>query len=893
MALTRESLFDANAFESTLAGAPQALPVFREGLARGHALLRERYSTRPNETPQLVALHAWLVDQILTRAWRFFRNRLPVAPEMALVAVGGYGRGELHPFSDIDLLLLVERPRAPGVREFVEETLRFLWDIGLQVGHSVRTVKDCVAEAKRDLTVVTNLMEARRLEGDVALFERMRAAIQPNRLWPSAKFFVAKLEEQRRRHQRFHDTAYNLEPNVKDGPGGLRDIQMIAWVAQRHFGTESLHDLVKRDFLSEAEYRKLLRGRNLLWKVRSGLHHLAGRREDRLLFDHQRTLARQFGYRDRPGILAVELFMKRYYRTIKELTLLNEILLQHFQEALLSRGRARIKPINRRFQDHNGYLEARSPRVFERAPYALLELFLIMQQHQLKGVRADTIRLVLANLHRIDAKFRKDLACRTLFMEIMRQPHGITHELRRMNAYGVLGAYLPAFGRIVGQMQHDLFHVYTVDQHSLFVLRNLRRMTIPEHRHELPFASELIQKIVKPERLYLAGLFHDIAKGRGGDHSTLGEQEAEVFCRLHNLSNYDTRFVCWLVRYHLLMSTTAQREDISDSDVVQRFAQQVGDQEHLDNLYLLTVADMRGTSPAVWNAWKGRLLAQLYTETAQLLRRGIATPLDIDAHITDLRRDTLMLLKHDHVSPELATHFWANLEPDYFLRYDADSLAWHARAIARTSSADLPVVATRYTPELGGSEFLFYTPDRDDLFSIITGGFDRLNLSIVDARVHTLKNGFALDTFMVLDSAGESIGDPRALKHLAQAMREQLLNPKPGHDLLQARLPRTLQQFPIETRAQFTRAPNKPITIMEVTAQDRPGLLYQVALALRQCEANLVAAKVATYGERAEDIFFINTREHTALTEADERCLADAITRRLGVAAGNTGAVTI
>jgi len=636
-----------------------------------------------------------------------------------------------------------------------------------------------------------------------------------------------------------------------------------------------------------------MRGRNLLWKVRDGLHHLANRREDRLLFDYQRALARQFGYRDRLGILAVELFMKRYYRTIKELSLLNEILLQHFQEALLWRGRARIRPINRRFQDHNGYLEARGPRVFERAPYALLELFLIMQQRPLKGVRADTIRLVLANLHRIDAKFRRDLACRTLFMEIMRQPRGITHELRRMNAYGVLGAYLPAFGRIVGQMQHDLFHVYTVDQHSLFVLRNLRRMTIPEHRHELPFASELIEKIVKPERLYLAGLFHDIAKGRGGDHSVLGEQEVESFCRLHNLSDYDTRLICWLVRQHLLMSATAQREDISDPDVVQHFAEQVGDQERLDNLYLLTVADMRGTSPVVWNTWKGRLLAQLYSATAQSLRRGIATPHDIEAHIADLRRDTLALLKRQHVSPELATHFWANLEPDYFLRHDADSLAWHARVIARTSSADLPVVATRYSAEVGGSEFLFYAPDREDLFSIVTGGFDRLNLSIVDARVHTLRNGFALDTFVVLDSAGESISEPRALKHLGEVMRQQLVDPKPGRDLIQARLPRTLAQFPIDTRVHFTNAPNKSVTIMEVTAQDRPGLLYQVALALKHCDVNLVTAKVATYGERAEDIFFINTRGRVPLGPAQERCLADEITRRLGAGPVNARVVAL
>ncbi|MEK7206342.1 MAG: [protein-PII] uridylyltransferase, partial [Pseudomonadota bacterium] len=506
--------------------------------------------------------------------------------------------------------------------------------------------------------------------------------------------------------------------------------------------------------------------------MRAGLHYVAGRREDRLLFDHQRTLAKHFGYSDEHGILAVEQFMKRYYRTIKELSLLSEILLQHFEEAILSSGRAKIKPINRRFQSHLGFVEVTHPRVFERAPFAMLEIFLILQQHlELKGVRADTIRLLRANLPRIDSKFRKDLACRSLFMEILRQPHGITHELRRMNAYGVLGAYLPAFGKIVGQMQHDLFHVYTVDAHSLMVVRNLRRFTVPEFRHEFPLPSEIIQEVVKPERLYLSGLFHDIAKGRGGDHSVLGEEEVESFSRLHNLSEYDTRFIKWLVRHHLVMSDTAQRADISDPEVVRQFAQKVGDQEHLDNLYLLTVADMRGTSPVVWNTWKGRLLSQLYSATTRLLRHGIAEPIDLAARVADLRQAALDLLRPSGLSPELVATFWQNLDADYFLPYDAESLAWQAQAIAGAHATELPIVATRYSPDLGGSEFLIYTPDRDDLFVIMTAGFDRMNLSIMDARIHTLRNGFALDTFVVLDHSGQAVSDPRQLVPLQKAMR--------------------------------------------------------------------------------------------------------------------------
>ncbi|MCR4346604.1 MAG: [protein-PII] uridylyltransferase [Sulfuricaulis sp.] len=885
MASARDSLFHSREFDQSLADSDKPLPLFRAALQAGRANLKKRFFENSGAT-LLVTAHAKFVDQLIMRAWKQHLTLLPTGFRVALVAVGGYGRGELHPVSDIDLMVLLDKEKPVKAKPFVEALIRFFWDMGLEVGHSVRTLKDCVREAKDDITVATNLMEARLLEGDEELFRKMRAVTHASKIWPSRKFFAAKHNEQILRHHHFHDTAYNLEPNIKDSPGGLRDIHMISWVTQRHFDTASLHDLVGRGFLNEEEYRTLIRGRNFLWHVRAGLHYLAGRREDRLLFDHQRELAKHFGYADRPGFLAVEQFMKRYYRTVKELTLLNEILLQHFEEVILARGRIKIRPINRRFQSHLGFLEVTHPRVFERAPFALIEMFLLMQQHpELKGVRADTIRMVRANLHRIDNKFRKDLACRSLFMEIMRQPQGITHELRRMNAYGVLGAYLPAFGRIVGQMQHDLFHVYTVDAHSLMVVRNLRRFNLPEFHEEFPLASELIQKLVKPERLYLGGLYHDIAKGRGGDHSQLGEKEAEAFCRLHNLSDYDTLFVCWLVRHHLQMSATAQREDISDPDVVMRFAQMMGDQEHLDNMYLLTVADMRGTSPTVWNAWKGRLLSQLYSATTRLLLRGIARPIDVEEHIADLRKSTLEKLRPAGISETAITRFWQDLDEEYFLPYDVDSLAWHAQIIAKSSARDLPVVATRYTPDLGGSEFLIYTPDGDDLFAVITAGFDRLNLSIMDARIHTLRNGFALDTFVVLDHNEQPVSDTRALSQLQKAMHDQLLHPQPGREMQSAGLQRQLKHFPIETRVLFSPSPKGQLTIMEVTAQDRQGLLYQVALALKQCRVNLMAAKVATYGERAEDIFFINSHERQPLTDSAQlKCLEDEIVRRLGPA---------
>jgi len=875
---------------------PERLALFRAALASGRANLQRTYTEKSLGPQTLIETNAALIDGLLTRAWEHFRDQYPSEHEPALIAVGGYGRGELYPFSDVDLLLLLPRSGIGRSADFIQAFLQFCWDLGLEVGHSTRTIRECTREARKDITIMTNLMEARRLAGSIELFESLQKQIAPTQLWPSHKFFSAKLAEQAARHHRFDDTAYKLEPNIKEAPGGLRDIHMVGWVAQRHFHTSRLHDLVQQGFLEEAEYRALLRDKDLLTRVRCGLHYLAGQREDRLLFDSQRALAAQFGYKDKPGSLAVEQFMKHYYRTVKELRLLNEILLQHFREALLGRGRARTQVLNRRFQSHGGYLQARHPRIFERAPYALLELFHVMQQHpSLEGVRADTIRLVRANLSRINTEFRKDLGCRALFMEILREKRGITHEFRRMNAYGVLGAYLPAFGRIVGQMQHDLFHVYTVDEHTLFVLRNLRRFTVPEHFHEFPLASEIIRHLVKPERLYLAGLFHDIGKGRGGDHSVIGEKEVLRFCRMHALSTYDARFIAWLVRHHLIMSWTAQREDISDEEVLMRFARKVGDQERLDNLYLLTVADIRGTSPKVWNMWKGRLLSQLYAATTRVLRRGLATAADAKVQIADRKREAGERLRRLRIAPAAVEQFWERMEDEYFLRHDAEALAWHAQMITRTRAAQLPLVATRSHPEAGGTEVLVFAPDREDLLAIVTGGLDRLNLSIWDARIHSTRSGFALHTYLVLDHAGNPVTGRKPLAELERAMREQLRAPRPGRDTRSTTLPRALKHFPIETRVSFSTSPNDQQTIMEVAGQDRPGLLYQVALALQHCKVRLVTAKVATYGERAEDIFFITDRDGHPLGDAQQRaCLESEIIDRLAPAVTATPrAITI
>jgi len=883
MSLAKGKLFDAGAFDAALSSSDRPLPLFRDALRHGREHLRQHHLTTTSGA-DVVYGNAWLLDQLLVRAWCLHLPRLQRPDDLALVAVGGYGRGELHPASDIDLLLLYAGKNPEPVRDFTENLVRFLWDMGLEVGHSLRSLRDCVKESKADITVATNLMEARLLYGDRDLFEKMLEVTAAPKVWPSPKFFEAKWNEQIARHQRFHDTAYNLEPNIKEGPGGLRDIQMIGWVAKRHFAADSLHDLVGHGFLTEYEYRVLIRGRNYLWHLRNGLHFHTGRREDRLLFDHQRALAQQAGLRDRKDSLAVEQLMKRYYRTVKELRLFNEMLLQHFQEEILSRGRARKKELNRRFRINNGFLEVTSASVFSRNPWAMLEMFLLLQQHpEILGVRAQTIRLVRANLHRIDKSFRSDIVCRSLFMEILRQPQGITHALRRMNAYDVLGSYIPAFGRVVGQMQHDLFHVYTVDVHTLFVLRNLRRFTVFDYHDEFPFESDLIRDLVKPERLYLAALFHDIAKGRGGDHSELGARDALEFCRDHGLSEYDAGFVTWLVRNHLLMSWTAQREDISDTDVVIRFAQKIGDQERLDNLYLLTVADIRGTSPKVWNSWKGRLLFQLYLATSRVLAQGFGSPERLEQRAADLKKQALVQLTGDKIPAESIESLWQSLDDWYFTRYDAGSLAWHAQRISQSSISDLPMVAARLHPEHEGIEILVFAPLSESLFPTLTGGIDRLGLNIVDARLHSTRTGFALDTFVVLAPNVNRRNEPGLPARLERELRQQILSPQDGPDPQREPLPRALKQFPIPTRVEFGPSANGQVTVMEVVAQDRPGLLYQVAQALNHARARVQSARVSTFGERAQDTFFITDRDDQPFDDAARQDdLREDIIRRLG-----------
>ena len=868
--LTRKDFPAASRLSSILRDQPEPLKEIKQLLLDARKTLHRAQSEGASST-DIINLWTWFTDQLLISIWQSIGKTNTATDCCSLVAVGGYGRSELHPSSDIDLMILVSEEMGEIFAESGKVFLHKLWDIGLDIGHSVRTVSEC-AEAATDLTVVTNLMEARLLTGSVDLFQQMQTAIAPDKVWPADEYFHAKRKEQRDRYVRFGDTAYKLEPNIKESPGGLRDLHMITWVTMRFFNAASLVELVQHQFLTKEEYQKLIRCRNFLWRLRNGLHFLAGRREDRLLFQHQRELAADFGYSDKPGSLAVEQLMKRYYRTVKELGLLNDILLQHFEEAFLNRQDYTTVKINRRFKAINGYLDVVNNGVFDRQPFALLEVFYILQERpELKGIRANTIRLIHNSLSLINREFRQDIACRSLFIALFRHGSGLTHIMRKMNNYGVLGAYFPAFGRIVGLMQHDLFHIYTVDVHSLFVLRNLRRLTIDEFQHEYPLASKLIGGLFKPERLYLAALLHDIAKGRGGNHSEKGEKISIQFCRQHDLSEYDTKLVAWLVRNHLIMSWTAQKTDISDPEVIKEFAQKVGNQERLENIYLLTMADMRGTSPNVWNDWKNKLLQQLYHATSRHLRRDITDSVYTSERLENVKQDLFNELVPTQLSAETFQSYWSLFDKDYYLRYKIDALQWHMKTLSSISALELPVVSVRYAENSGSTEIMVFTPDLANLLVMITAGFDCLHLNIVDARLHTTRMGFALHSYMVLDQDDNAVREPEKLEEIEDALRAQLRDPRKGRDPLKAHIPRALKQFPIPTEVHFSETLQGQQTSIEVIAQDRPGLLYQIAEVFDKCDIKLHNAKVATFGARIEDIFFVTDLANKPITDSKQQ----------------------
>ncbi|HWV04847.1 protein-PII uridylyltransferase [Burkholderiaceae bacterium 26] len=834
------------------AAAPAEEAHPRDALKAERAHLFAQFDQHAN-VQQLVTKLARAVDRALARLWQ--EEQMPAT--CALIAVGGYGRGELFPHSDVDILLLLPGAADKALEARLEAFIGRCWDMGLDIGSSVRTVDECINEAAQDVTVRTSLLEARLLTGDEGLYRTFETHYQGH--LDAADFFQSKLLEMRQRHAKYQDTPYSLEPNCKESPGGLRDLQVILWMTRAAGFGSSWNELLANGLLTRREAQELTSNERLLKTVRARLHLLAGRRQDVLVFDLQTQLAESFGYRPTTAKRASEQLMRRYYWVAKAVTQLNTVVLQNIEAKLFPSELGITRKINDRFVERQGMLEIADADLYQREPTAILETFLLYEQTRgIKGLAASTMRALYNARTLMDAKWRKDPANRALFLSILQQPQGITHALRLMNQTSVLGRYLVNFRRIVGQMQHDLFHVYTVDQHILMVVRNIRRFAIVEHTHEFPFCSQLMANFDKPWVLTVAALFHDIAKGRGGDHSVLGMSDARRFCKEHGIAKEDADLVVWLVEHHLTMSQVAQKQDLGDPEVIRHFADLVGTERRLTALYLLTVADIRGTSPKVWNAWKGKLLEDLYRMTLRVLGGATTDPHAVLEGRKEEARALLRLAALDDTAHEA---LWKQLDVGVFLRHDARDIAWFTRHFYNRVDTTIPIVRARISPAGVGLQVAVYSPDRPDLFARICGYFERKSLTILDAKIHTTKHGYALDTFQVADPSSGLVepGHYRDIitlveHELAEQISRETALPEPPR----GRISRQSRSFPIKPRVDLRADERGQYYLLSISATDRTGLLYAIARVLAHRRVSVHTARINTLGERVEDIFLVD-----------------------------------
>lgn len=815
---------------------------------------------------ELITERSSYIDQFIKKIWNAY------IPEnvATLVAVGGYGRGELHPYSDIDLLILCESLEEH--KEAFSKFITLLWDLGFDVGSSVRTIDDCITAGLEDITTATNLLESRWITGDYHAFEHLQNIWNRPDFWESKAFFQGKVNEQNSRHKRFNDTVYQLEPNIKESPGGLRDIQTIYWVAKRHFNANSINELVQRNFISTEEYLEIEAAYKFLNRTRFALQHLKRRREDRLQFDNQQSIAESFGYTDTDEKMAVEQFMSSYYRNVQTVVKLNEILLQHFQEVLFDDLAPEIVSINSRFQLVNQYLDIKHPRIFQKNPTTLLEAFIVLERlPNVKGLRSNAIRAIREHLYLIDDDFRNDPINKALFMDVFRQPKGVNAAVKRMHSYGFLGAYLPIFQKITGLMQFDIFHAYTVDEHTMLTIRNLRRFFVDAYTYEFPTAHEIANQLCKPELLFLAGLFHDIAKGRGGSHEVLGAEDALTFAKAHDLSKRDGELIAWLVRRHLDFSGIAQRKDLSDPEVITYFANLVGDQEHLDYLYLLTVADVCSTSENVWNDWKNSLFLELYNQTSNALDLSISVPKSKSKKALKTQEKAKEMLSKRGISSTDYKNFWSSLsKSDFFSRQNSQDVA---RITKKLYDVDLDKthLFLKNQTQLGATELMIYMPDRDYLFAHITLTLDKLNVDIVEARVYSTTTQMTLVIFYFLSRETHSFVEESRHAEVLHKLREQLS--LPDINIEEINLPRQARRvrcFETPTEINFNKI-NTHLTELSINTKDIPGLLSKIGCSLKSSNIRLHDAKIHTVGEKAEDVFLISDTQNRAISDKAQK----------------------
>lgn len=830
----------------------------------------------------VILARSHLIDEALQFLWQHAELD---QTKLGLFAVGGYGRREMLPYSDVDIMILSEDEITADQEKLISIFISSLWDVGnFKPGISVRSIRQCVEEATNDLTVATTLIEARLIIGYEHLARWPRRIV--SQTWTDKTFFDAKMEEQHRRYAQHNNTESNLEPDIKNAPGGIRDINQIGWIAKRHFRVNRIYDLVHLGFISEFELGVLEEAESFLWEIRHHLHRLTKRDENRLLFDYQRDIAAMFGYvreEDKSPNYPIEQFMKRYYRTAQQVSTLNEMLLAYFSESVITprlpQYERQIVEINDNFKLVDGKLAVQHHKIFAENPSAILELFyLLANRPEIEGIRARTLRLLILAAKRIDQAYRDNPEHQALFMAIIRSPYRLYDTMVAMKRYGVLGNYIPAFGQIMGLMQYDLFHIYTVDAHTLLLLRNLNRFKEPEFAKDFPVVSSVFQRLARRDIVFLAALFHDIAKGRGGDHSELGAEDAIEFCRVHGFTERECKLVAWLIHNHLLMSLTAQKKDISDPDVVKDFAEKLGDMEHLDYLYTLTVADINATNPKLWNSWRASLMRQLYTHARDIIRTGLGRPVDYQMLIEDTKFAASEMLVNDFSLTDVEK-VWQELGDEYFIKESADEIAWHTRAILEHADNPDPLVLMRAHRKSAQDavQIFIYTRDQPNLFATTVAILDRMNLDVQDARIITATTAFSLDTYVVLDRFGTLLTDPEreatVIHSLTSALRQS--DKYPG--LMQRRIPRQLRHFDIENTVDVTLNEALQQNMVEISTLDHPGLLAKIGGLFMMQGLDIHSAKIATLGERAEDIFFVTKKDGSPMTEEETVLFANQL----------------
>lgn len=839
----------------------------QEGFENGQSI-REVILTRSN-----------LIDEALQFLWKHAELD---QTDLGLFAVGGYGRREMLPYSDVDIMILSQDEITSDQEKLISIFISSLWDVGnFKPAISVRTISDCVEQATNDLTVATALIESRLIIGNIHLTKWPRRIV--SQTWTDKTFFDAKMDEQAKRYAAHNDTESNLEPDIKNAPGGIRDINQIGWIAKRHFRVNRIYDLVHLGFISEFELGVLEEAESFLWEIRHHLHRLTKRDENRLLFDYQRDIATLFGYsrtEHQSPNYPIEQFMKRYYRSAQQVSTLNEMLLAYFNESVITprlpHYERNIEEINENFKLVDGKLAVQHHKIFSERPSAILELFYILANRpDIEGIRARTLRLLTLAAKRIDQNYRNNPEHQALFMAIIRSPHRLYDTLVAMKRYSVLGNYIPAFGQIMGLMQYDLFHIYTVDAHTLLLLRNLNRFKAREFAKDFPVVSSVFQRLARRDIVYLAALFHDIAKGRGGDHSELGAEDAIKFCRTHGFTERECKLVAWLIQNHLLMSMTAQKKDISDPDVVQAFAEKLGDMEHLDYLYTLTVADINATNPKLWNSWRASLMRQLYTHARDVIRSGLGRPVDYQMLIEDTKFAASELLVNDFSLYDVET-VWQELGDEYFIKESADEIAWHTRAILQHGNNPEPLVLMRAHRQFAQDavQLFIYTQDQPNLFATTVAVFDRMNLDVQDARIITATTAFSLDTYVVLDRFGTLLTDPDRAKTVIEALVKALSQSDKYPNLMQRRIPRQLRHFDIENTVDITLNAALQQNMVEIATLDHPGLLAKIGGLFMMQGLDIHSARIATLGERAEDIFFVTKKDNIPMSNSEAKTFA-------------------